>query len=285
MLGFMIPPSIAFVIYSVLTEVSIGTLFMAGILPGILIAILFMAAIYVVCRLNPSLGPVGPKATWRERFSVLYRVWGILVLFFLVLGGMYGGVFTPTEAGAVGAFGALVLGLSKRRLSWQGFNSALSQTVRLTGMIFMLIIGATIFNYFLALTEIPFSMARLVGELPVSPVFILTALLIMYIILGFIMDIMAVMILSVPIVYPILLALDINPVWFGVLVVLTIMMGNVTPPVGIVVYTVGGLVKDVPLFTIFRGVVPFLLAMLIGMGILIAFPQISLFLPNLMKPG
>ena len=285
MLGFMIPPSIPFILYGILTEVSIGSLFIAGIFPGLLIAFLFMAAIYITCRRNPSLGPAGPRASWRERVAALYRMWWILALFILVLGGMYGGIFTPTEAGAVGAFGALVFGLGKRQLTWKGFTASLSETGRLTGMIFMLIIGAMIFNRFLAITEIPFSLAHFVGGLPVPPIVVMSALLVMYVILGFFMAVIAVMILTVPIIYPVLLTMGIDPVWFGVLCVLTIMIGLVTPPVGIVVYAVGGLVKDVPLFTIFRGVWPFLYAMLIALVILIIFPQISLWLPSMMIPG
>ncbi len=285
MLGFMIPPSIAFIIYAILTEVSIGSLFIAGILPGLLIALLFIAAIYIVCRLNPRLGPMGPKTTWKGRFGSLYHVWGILVLFLLVLGGLYGGIFTPTEAGAVGAFGALVLGLGKRQLTWKGFTEAFAETGRLTGMIFILIIGATVFNYFLAITELPFELARFIGGLAIPPIMIMSAMLVMYIILGFFMDIIAAMMITVPIIYPALLAMGIDPVWFGVLVVVTIMIGNVTPPVGIVVYAVGGIVKEVPLFTIFRGVWPFLFAMLAALIILVAFPQISLLLPTHMIPG
>ena len=217
--------------------------------------------------------------------AAVYRMWGMLVLFVLVIGGIYGGIFTPTEAGAVGAFGALVLGLAKRRLTWKGFAASVSETVRLTGMIFMLIIGAMIFSNFMAVTEIPFALASFIGELLVPPIVVMSALLVMYVILGFFMDVMAVMVLTVPIIYPVLLVIGIDPVWFGVLVVLTVMMGLITPPVGIVVYAVGGLVRDVPLFTIFRGVWPFLYAMLVALVILVAFPQISLWLPNMMKPG
>ncbi len=285
MLGFMIPPSIPFLIYAYLTEVSIGNLFIAGIFPGLLIAFLFIVVIYITCRRNPTLGSAGSRASWRERVVSLHRVWGVLVLFILVLGGMYGGVFTPTEAGAVGAFGALVLGLVKRRLTWKSFATSLSDTALLTGMVFLLIIGAMIFNYFIAVTEIPFALAQFVGGCTVPPIVVMSALLVIYVIVGFFMDIIAVMIITVPIIYPLLLTIGIDPVWFGVLVVLTIMIGNITPPVGIVVYAVGGIVRDVPLFTIFRGIWPFFFAMLIALVILIVFPQISLWLPGMMIPG
>ena len=184
----------------------------------------------------------------------IHRMWGILLFFILVLGGIYGGIFTPAQAGAVGAFRALVRDSSKRQITWQNFVASLSNTGRLTGMIFILIIGAMVFNYFLAVTEIPFVLAEFIGGFPIPPVLVMSAILVMYIVLGFIMDIMSVMVLTVPIVYPILIVIGIDPVWFGVLVVSTIMMGAITPRVGMVVYAVGGLVKDTSLFTIFRGV-------------------------------
>jgi len=284
-LGIMIPPSMAFILYGFFTQESIGALFMAGIFPGILITVLFIATILILCWRNPRAAPAGPVASWRERASGLYRVWGIILLFFLVMGGMYTGFFTPSEAGAVGAFGALILGLVKRRLNWQNFTGSLMETGRIAGMIFLLVIGSTIFSSFMAVTEIPFALANVISGLPLPPVIIMVGLLLMYVIAGFFMDIIAVMVLTVPIIHPALLALGVDPIWFGVLVVLTIMMGGITPPVGIVVYAVAGMVKDVPMFTIFRGIWPFLYAMLIAMAILIAFPQISLWLPNMMIPG
>jgi C4-dicarboxylate transporter, DctM subunit len=285
MLGFMIPPSIPFIIYAYLTEESVGSLFIAGILPGLLITILFIIAIYITCRLNPSLGAAGPRATWRERFTSIHRIWGVLILFLLVLGGMYSGVFTPTEGGAVGAFGALIIGLSKRRISWKLFFSSLIDTGRIAGMIFLLIIGSTILNSFITITDIPFALANFVEGIAIDPITVVLILMIILIIFGFFMDIMALMIILIPIIYPLLVNMGIDPVWFGVLVVLNIMIGNITPPVGIVVYTVAGLVKDVPLFTIFRGVWPFFFAMCVALFLLIAFPQISLILPHMMKPG
>ncbi|MFC1846153.1 TRAP transporter large permease [Chloroflexota bacterium] len=284
-LGFMIPPSVAFIIFAFLTEESIGDLFMAGIFPGLLIAILYILAIYITCIRNKSLGPRGPRATWKERFSALYLVWGILVLFLLVMGGMYSGVFTPTEAGAVGAFGALILGLIRKGITWKSFTESLYNTLHLTGMIFLLIIGAMVFNYFMAVSELPFTLANFVGTLPVQPIVILALILVVYVILGFFMNVIAIVVLTIPIFYPLILSLQIEPVWFAVLVVLTIMIGLVTPPVGMVVFAVAAYVKDVSLFTIFKGVWPFFYAMLVALIILIAFPQISLWLPSMMKPG
>lgn len=280
LLGWMIPPSIPFVIYSILTEVSVGSLFIAGILPGILITILFITTVYITCRVNPHLGPPGPKASWRERVVVLKQVWAVLLLFLVVLGGMYGGVFTATEAGAVGAFGAFVLALARRRLTFKTLMKSLMQTGALTGMIFLLIIGATVFNSFMAVTEIPISLAKFISGLSLPPALIMSIILVIYIMVGFFMDIMAVIVLSIPIFYPTLVAMGVDPVLFGVLIVLSAMIGNVTPPVGIVVFAVTGYVKDVPMFTIFRGIWPYLYAMVIGMIILIFIPQISLFLPE-----
>ncbi len=284
LLGFMIPPSTAFIVYGIVTQESIGKLFIAGIMPGLLIAVLYMIAIYIVCRMNPSLATKAPAVPWRERFGTLYRVWGILVLFILVLGGLYGGFFTPNEAGAVGAFGALVLGLAKRKLTWQLIMKSLMETAQLTGMIFLLIIGANIFNVFIAVSKIPFAIATFIGGLAIPPIGIVLALVLIYIILGFFMELVSVILISMPIIYPLLIAIGVDPTWFAVLVVLTIMIGQITPPVGVVVYAVGGLVRDVPLYTIFRGIWPFLFAQIAALAILIAFPQISLWLPNLMRP-
>ena len=285
LLGFMIPPSSAFIIYALFTGESIGSLFIAGILPGLLLAALFALTIFITCRANPQLGPAGPRVTFSESVKGLVGIWGILLLFVLVLGGMYGGIFTPSESGAIGAFGALILGLVKRTLGWKGFKAALKETAFLTGMIFIMIIGATIFNYFIAITRLPFVLASTVSALAVPPMVILILLIIAFVIIGFFMDIMAIVMLTMPIIYPLLKVFGIDPVWFGVLTVLTIMIGQVTPPVGVVVFVVSGLVKDVPAYSVFRGVTPFVISMIIALVILVAFPQISLWLPALMKPA
>jgi tripartite ATP-independent transporter DctM subunit len=282
LLGFMIPPSLAFVLYGFFTEESIGSLFIAGILPGALIVLSFIGAIAIVCWRNPAAGPAGPASGWKERLAALYNVWGIIVLFLLVMGGMYSGFFTPSEAGAVGAFGALLLGIAKRRITWANLSKSLMETGIISGMIFLLIIGASILSSFMAVSEIPFTLARLISNLPVSPVLIMLILLLMYLVTGFFMSSMAVMVLTVPIIHPALEALGVDPIWFGVLVVLTIMIGQITPPVGIVVYAVGGMVRDVPMGKIFGGVWPFVGAMVVTLALLIIFPQIALWLPGMM---
>jgi len=201
------------------------------------------------------------------------------------MGGIYGGIFTATEAGAAGAFVVVVIGLARKKLNWKTLNNTFLETLVLSGMICLLIIGAMTFNNFIAITEIPFKLAKFVGDLALSPILVMSAFLIMYIILGFFMDIMAVMMLSVPIINPVLAALNIDPIWFGVLVVLTVMIGNITPPVGIVVFAVGGLVKTVPLYTIFKGVWPFFFVMVVTTVLIIIFPDIATWLPRMMKPS
>ena len=284
-LGFIIPPSSAFIIYAFLTDESIGSLFMAGILPGLLISILFMIIIYYVCRHNPGLAETAPRESWKDRFKALWGIWAILFLFILVLGGIYTGVFTSTESGAVGAFGAILLGFVKKQLNWQKLKGALIETGMLTGMIILLFIGSMVFNYFMAITEIPFMLSELVISLSLPPAGAVILILLVYIVLGFIMDIIPLMVLVVPITAPTLAAMNVDPVWFGVLIVVSAMIGLITPPVGMNVYVTSGMVRDVPIFTIFRGVWPFFFALLVALVILMVFPQISLFLPNMMSQG
>ena len=284
-LGFLIPPSAAFIVYGFITQVSIGSLFMAGILPGLLLTLLFWLAIYLQCRVNPMIAPPGPKVNWRERLKALRGIWGIFILFIIVMGGIYAGVFTPTEAGAVGALATFILSVISRQLTWSGFINSLFETIKTTALIFLLIIGAMIFSTFLTASEIPITLGAYIENLEVNRYVILGAILMFYVITGFFMDIFALLLVSLPIVFPIVvLSLGFDPVFFGVLAVLTIAMGSISPPVGILVFAVHGIVREVPLFTIFRGCLPFLGAMFICLIILVAFPQISLVLPNLMLP-
>ncbi|MFC1846018.1 TRAP transporter large permease [Chloroflexota bacterium] len=284
-LGFLIPPSAAFIVYGFVTQVSVGQLFMAGILPGLLLTLLFWVAIYIQCRVNPKLALPGPKVGWVERLVSLKDIWGIFLLFVVVMGGIYAGFFTPTEAGAVGAAATFLLGLASRQLTWKKFVDALLETVKTTALIFLLIIGAMIFSTFLTITEITITLANFIEGWQVNPYIILATILIFYVITGFFMDIFALLIVSLPIVFPIVVTtLGFDPVYFGVLAVLTIVMGSISPPVGVVVFAVHGIVRDVPLFTIFRGCLPFLAAMFVCLIILTAFPEISLLIPNLMMP-
>jgi tripartite ATP-independent transporter DctM subunit len=284
-LGFLIPPSLVFIVYAVLTEQSVGVLFMSGILPGILLSALFMLTIYTVAKINPRMAPTGPKASWMERLKASPKIFWLLVVIVLVLGGIYTGTFTPTEAGAVGAFVILAVTIATKQITWRGFTATLGDTAVMTGRVFILIIGAMTFNRFLVVTGIPMSLANFVAGLEVPAMVTLIVVLIAYILIGFIMDIMAILIVAIPILHPLLVGLGFDPVWLAVLTVITVLMGNISPPVGIVVFALSGMVRDVPLFTIFRGVFPFLGAMLVCLIILIIFPQIALWLPGMMIAG
>ena len=282
-IGTLIPPSVTFIIYGILTEQSIGRLFIAGICPGLLMASLFIISIYVRSRLSPNLGPVGPKTSLIEKMVSLKGVWGILLLFLLVIGGIYMGIFSPSEAAGIGAFGALVISLARRGITRRGFTEALLDTGKITSMTFLLFIGATIFSSFLAVSRVPLVVADYVSGLPLPPLLILGVILFVYFALGCVIPSWPVLIMITPIFFPAVIALGFDPIWFGVLLVIMCEMGALTPPVGINVYVVAGVAPDTPMSTIFRGVLPFLLMQIICVGLLIAFPQIALFLPNLMK--
>lgn len=281
-LAILIPPSTIFIIYGIMTEVSIGKLFAAGILPGILLATLFALTVYIICRRNPKLGPPGVKASWKERVASLSGVVEMLILFALVMGGLFAGWFTPTEAGAGGAAGALMIALARRMLTWRGFIDSLVETTRITAMVFVIVTGATIFGHFMAVSRVPFELSEWLGGLVVSRYIIMGFIIFGYLIAGCFMDSLAMITLTVPILYPVILKLGFDPVWFGVIIVLVGEMGVITPPVGINVYIIKGVALDVPLETIFRGIFPFLAALIVCTIILIAFPQIALFLPSFM---
>jgi len=282
-LGILIPPSATFVFYAILTEQSVGKLFIAGILPGILLALLFMLAINIQVRLYPKIAPRSQAAALREKISALKGVWGMLALFVLVMGGIYIGVFTPTEAAGVGAFGAFVFSIYKRNMTWKHFVDSLRMTGQNTGMIFIIVIGAYVFGYFLAVTRIPFELAEYMAGLKLSPYIILAGVVLIYTVLGMFLDGWAIMVLTIPIIHPMMVDLGFDPIWFGVMVVIMLEMALITPPVGVNVFVIKGVSKDVPMYTIFRGIWPFWVAMLISLVILTIFPEIALYLPNTMK--
>lgn len=281
-LGILIPPSVTLIIYGILVEESIGKLFIAGIFPGLLLAGLFMGVIYIVTRRNPSLGPPGIRATWKERLTSLTGVGETLALFALVMGGLFAGFFTPTEAAGIGAGGALILGLVRRELSWQGIIRSLLEALRTSCMVLVIIAGATIFGHFLAVAKIPLEFAGWISGLAIPPVAIMLLIASMFFIGGCVMEALPLIILTVPIFFPVCVAQGFDPIWFGVWIVVLGQIGMITPPVGINVFVVSGVAKDVPLEVIFRGIVPFVLAMVVCAIILLAFPQITLFLPHLM---
>ena len=281
-IGILIPPSIAFIIYAGLTEESIGKLFIAGIIPGIMEAVFYMITIFIMCKVKPELGPPGPPCTLKEKIFSLKGTWGILTLFILVMGGIYGGIFTPTEAAGVGAFGALILGFIKRKLNRKKILTALADTSRHTGMLMLMLVGAHIFSYFLTMTQIPFMLSDWVVSLPVPKGVMLWAILLVYIILGCIMPIIPAIILTIPIFMPVVTGLGYDPIWFGVIVVTMAEMGQITPPVGINVFALSGVARDVPLGTIFRGILPFLVTDFIRVALIFFIPALALFLPSLM---
>ena len=281
-LGILIPPSVIFIVYGILTEQSIGRLFMAGILPGLILILLFIIAIIIWTRMRPELGPKGPKFPLREKMASLSGLVETLLLFILIMGGLFLGIFTPTEAGAIGAFGTLALALVGRNLTMKGFMTALFETTRMSCMILVIVAGATIFGHFLAVTRIPFDIAQGVSEIQLPRWAIMLIIVAVYLVGGCIIDSLALIMLTIPIFYPVILFLEYDPIWFGVIIVLVTQIGVITPPVGINVYVVSGVARDVPLDVIFKGVLPFLTALIIGTLLLIAFPQIALFLPNLM---
>ena len=282
-LGILIPPSVVFIVYGILTGQSIGKLFAAGILPRILLCGLFLATIAIRVWKNPALAPPGPKSSLKEKFRSFAGVLETLLIFLLVMGGMFFGFFTPTEAAAVGAFLVLVLSLLRRQLSWDGFVQSLADTTRISCMVMVIVMGAVIFGHFMAITRVPFELADWVSELPLPRHAIMGVIVLVYLFGGCFMDALAMIMLTIPIFYPVAQALGFDPIWFGVVIVLVTEMGVITPPVGVNVYVVYGVAKDVPLMKIFRGVLPMLLALLICNLILIFFPQIALFLPGLMR--
>jgi C4-dicarboxylate transporter DctM subunit len=277
-LGILIPPSMAFILLGILAELSIGQLFMAGILPGILVVIFYMTTIYVVTKINPKLAPTLPKTTWKEKAVSVRLTWPIILLFLLVMGGIYTGIFTATEAGAIGAFGALIIAVAKKQMSGKGFWDSLMDSAKMTAMIIMILIGAYIFNAFLAVTQIPFTLSAWVLSLPTSRWIVYIILMIFYLIAGCFFDIYAIVILTVPVIYPTIKALGFDLIWYSVIMVRIIEIGMITPPFGINLFGIVGVI-DAPLSKIYRGVIPFIISDLFNLVLLSAFPIISTYLP------
>lgn len=283
-LGILIPPSVILILYGALTTEPIGPLLIAGLIPGILLTIIFMIMINIQVRLNPAIAPRQQAVTSiSERFSSLKSVWPFVLIFAISIGGIYFGVFTPTEAGGIGAIGAFFLTIIMRRLTWEKLKNSLDETLRLSVMLFLILIGATIFGRFLALSQIPQKLTATVGALDVSPYLILALILIVYFILGMFMEGIAIMVLTLPIVYPLIIQLGFDGMWFGVIMVMILNIGVLTPPLGISVYVISGVVKDIPIQEIFKGVVPTIITMVLFTILLIIFPEIVTYLPSLVK--
>ena len=283
-LGILIPPSTVFIVYGILTEQSIGQLFIAGIIPGVILSIFFVAVVVFLCMRNPKLGPPALPTSWRAKVRSLSGIIEAIILFSLAVGGLLLGWFSPTQAGAIGATGAFLIGLFRGRFDMKLILQETKDGLRTACMVLFIITGATVFGHFLAMSNIPFALADWVEKLPLPPLAIMGVLVFIYFIGGFFMDSMALIVVTIPIFFPIVQRLGFDPIWFGVLVVLTGEMGVITPPVGVNVFVIKGIAPDVPLGTIFRGIFPFLGAIILLTVILFIFPEIATFLPGLVSP-
>ncbi|MFO1361911.1 MAG: TRAP transporter large permease [Burkholderiales bacterium] len=281
-LGIMIPPSVIFVLYGIMTQTDIGQLFIAGIVPGLLGVAMYVATVRIIGARDPSHMPAGPRHGWAERFAALKDVWATLLLFLFVIGGMYGGLFTVTEAASMGAVGALLIGLVRRRLNGPQIMRCLVDALRTTASIFMVVIGAFLFGYFLTITQTTQKLIDLLVHLPIGPYGVLVVILGVYFILGAIMDELAMILLTVPIVFPVMTTLGFDPVWFGVIIVMTVTLGLICPPVGMNVFVINSMARDVSLETIYRGVAPFIVSDILRLAVLCVFPALAIWLPKTM---
>ncbi|WP_425071166.1 TRAP transporter large permease [Sagittula sp. S175] len=281
-LGFLIPPSTGFVIYAILTEESIGRLFMAGILPGLLMSVLFIVAIWVVTWRDPSRGPRGEAVPFAQRFALFLKAAPLLAVILVSIGGIYLGMFTPVEASGIGAGLVILLALATGKLNRFAFTKAVGDTVKTSAMLYMIVVGANVLNPFLAITDIPAALGHMLTAFGLGPYGTLVVILLSYVVLGMFLDGLAMLVVTIPIYYPVILGLGFDPIWFGVVAVIVIEMGMITPPVGLNVFVVRGVAGDVPLATVFAGVVPFLIAMIVTLLAIIAVPGIALWIPDSM---
>jgi len=281
-LGAMLPPSTVLAVYAVITQQDIGKLFMAGVLPGLLAMTMYVATIAAIVLAAPRFLPAGAPRPWKERRAALWGVWPSLALFAFVIGGLYGGFFTPTEAGGVGAMGAFLLGLARRKLDRKNVRAALLQATRTAAAVFTVLIGALLFGYFLTITQTPQKLTTFLTGLGIGRYGVLALIMAMYLVLGCLMDAMAMIILTVPIIFPVITQLGFDPIWFGVIIVMTVELGLIHPPVGMNVFVIKSVVQDVTFTTIFKGVLPFVATDIVRLVILIAFPAIALWLPGRM---
>ena len=281
-LGIMIPPSTVLAIYGLITEQDVGKLFIAGVLPGILAVAMYMITITIIGAARPGFLPAGPRSSWKERIEALRDVWATLLLFAFVIGGIYGGVFTATEAAGAGAGGAFIIGVLRGRLSGKDIFRSLLETTRITAAVFTVLIGAILFGYFLTVTQTPQKVTEFLTGLGLGRYGVLALIMIMYLVLGCLMDALAMIILTVPIIFPVIKELGFDPIWFGVIIVMTVELGLIHPPVGMNIFVIKSVVEDVKISTIFYGVLPFIITDILRLIILIAFPIIALYLPSKM---
>ncbi len=281
-LGAMLPPSTVLAVYGIITEQDIGKLFIAGILPGALAAAMYMITVTLIGFARPGFLPSGPKTSWAERAAAVRDVWATLLLFCFVIGGLYGGLFTPTEAGGMGAGGAFIIGVLRGRLDRPAIRRSLLQATRTAAAVFTVLIGALLFGYFLTVTQTPQKVTAFLTGLGIGSYGVLGLIMLMYLVLGCLMDALAMVILTVPIIFPVIKELGFDPIWFGVIIVMTVELGLIHPPVGMIVFVIKSVIQDVTFATIFRGVLPFIVTDIIRLIILIAFPIIALWLPSRM---
>jgi C4-dicarboxylate transporter DctM subunit len=280
-LGVLIPPSVTLIVFGIITEQSIGKLFLAGLIPGLIIAFFFIVIIYAWCKINPALGPKGEKSSWKERIASLPEVMWVVIVFLLVIGGLMKGIFTPTEAGSVGTFAVLLLSVIKRDLDFKGFIKSIAESLRTACMVLMLIAGSVILGHFLAVTKIPMIAADWVVTLPLNKYLIMIIISMIYQMGGSFIDDLAFMVLATPIFYPVIIKLGFDPIWFGMIIAITVMIGVVIPPVAINVFVVKNITR-VPFGVIYKGVYPFLISLVVVAALLFFFPQLALWLPNLL---
>ena len=279
-LGAMFPPSTVLVVYGIITEQDISKLFLAGIVPGLLAVTMYIATIAIIGIVRPDLVPAGPRSTWPEALEALRSIWAPLLLFAFVIGGLYGGLFTPTEAGGMGAGGAFLIGVLRGRLDRTQIRHSLLQATRTAAAVFTVLIGALLFGYFLTITQTPQKVTEFLTGLGIGRYGVLALIMVMYLVLGCLMDAMAMIILTVPIIFPVVTALGFDPIWFGVIIVMTVELGLIHPPVGMIVFVIKSVIGDVSFSTIFKGVLPFIVTDLIRLAILIAFPILATWLPS-----
>ena len=279
-IGILIPPSVILVLYGLLTESSIGDLFIAGFLPGILTILVFMIVISIVTRLHPESGPAGEKSTWKQKLNATLKTWAITALFATVIGGIYVGVFTPTEAAGVGAFGALFIAFSRKRLNREMMKETLLETGQTSAMIFTILIGAITLNNLVIFSGLANALADFVSGLDMSPATVMLIILLMYLIMGCFLDALAMILLTVPIFYPIVIDLGYDPIWFGIIVVMVVELGLITPPSGMNVFVIKGMVQSVPLVSIYKGVLPFVIGQVVLIIAVFLMPEIALWLPE-----
>ena len=282
-LGIMIPPSTVFAIYGLITEQDVGKLFIAGVLPGLLAVAMYMITVSLIGYARPNFLPTGPHAPWSERLAALKDIWATLLLFVFVIGSIYGGLATATEAAGMGAAGAFIIGLARGRLSRADIRRSLLEATRTTAAVFTVLIGAILFSYFLTVTQTPQKVTAFLTGLGLGPYGVLALLMLLYLVLGCLMDALSMIILTVPIIFPVIISLGFDPIWFGVIIVMTVELGLIHPPVGMNIFVIKSVIEDVKISTIFYGVMPFIVTDILRLIILITFPAIALFLPSQMK--